>query len=129
MLDNPELPPETRKKLNICDLRKAMLISQAVSGKSLTQISEEQGRNRRWLYETLNSTENQAILAEIYSETIAEATSRMPKLVSLAFDAVEKLLEAPYADDRKIPAALAILKLAARQPQPCNCQKDYPMDI
>lgn len=121
--------PENNKKLNICALRNAMLISQAVSGKSLTQISEEQGRNRRWLYTMLNSPENQALLAEIYSETVAEATARMPKLVNLAFNAVEKLLEAPYADDRKIPAALAILKLAARQPQPCTCQNDYPRDI
>jgi transposase-like protein len=120
--------PETKKKLTIQQLRNAAIIAEAASGKSITQIAAEHGRNRKWLSIQLNHARNQELFSEIYEATIAEAVDRLPALVRLAFDIAEKEMQHPYDSERRMAAAKAILTIAAKhwQPQPtCTCSCNY----
>jgi transposase-like protein len=122
---------ETKKKLTIQQLRNAAIIAEATSGKSIKEIAEEHGRNRKWLSIQLNHSRNQELFSEIYEATIAEAVERLPALVRLAFDIAEKEMQHPYDPARRMTAAKAVLSIAGRhwQPQPsctcsCNCKDE-----
>lgn len=114
---------EPKKKLSIAELKNVAIIAQATSGKSIKEIAEEHGRNRKWLSLQLNHPKNQAIFSEIYQATIDEAIARLPALVAKAFDVMEKELQVSYSSDRRVTAAKAILGIAGKhwQPQPCIC--------
>lgn len=122
--------PRTKKNLALHDLRNASIIAEACSGKSIQTIATEHKRNRKWLSVQLNHPKNQEVFTEIYEATIAEAKSRLPDLVSAAFDTMEDILYSTQNEPQRLEAAKAVLNIASRHWKPdaqpvCTCKREH----
>jgi len=108
-------------KLTLTELRQSKLILLASTGMRVSEIAEKEGMSRQWVSEVLNREENQRLFNELYENSKQEIAERMPNILSVAMDYVEKQLTSTYtSDDRpaKLATATRLLDMMLKHSQP-----------
>lgn len=116
-MESPKKTDNVRRKLTVDDLRQAKIICLAATGKKISHIARDEGLTRQWVSEVINRPENQPIFEEILSDTLQEISERLPNLVSMALDFLERELSSEWrAHDRpaKLATAMRLLEIVLK---------------
>lgn len=97
------------------DIRDALIIERAASGKNISAIASELHIGQSTVYRTLESEQGQAKLRDTLEAIEARINHELPELVALSLKSLKSVLEAQMANrSEKIAASKVIINTALR---------------
>jgi transposase-like protein len=110
---------DKKKVSHLIELKRGLVITRVAAGMSIPSIAQEMGLNAEHLYRWVNSHSGMIALRESIGDANDILRARLPSLVTIALDALEKQI-LNGGPETKSKAAKIVLSTAGRLPtNPC----------